>query len=328
MLLTPLVIVIKSTSYFLEGKHNQQQMQQAFSLYLPGDVVRSMTNNHDINSMNQFGELMQGVCMATDAGQYTTLSESMNPQHLNDLMNNYYGVMFPLVKMQKGIISDVTGDAMFAIWSRAEQTQLDRKNACKAALKISQAVDQFNRSQPHQLPTRIGMHFGDMRLGNVGALDHFEYRAVGDTVNTAARIEGLNKLLGTKILISANVINDLTGFFTREMGYFILRGKTHPIHIYELIAEATEQRNLYCSQGMTEFLKALKLFQQQQWSQALAIWQTIERDYPGDGPTLFYLHYLKQTLHLAEQHVPSQATVIKIGNITIPLDFNEVMRLE
>lgn len=328
LLLTPLVLIIKSISYFLESKHEQLKMQQAFSLYLPDDVVKSMTHNHDIDNMNQFGELMQGACMATDAGQYTTLSESMNPQHLNDLMNNYYGVMFPQVKIHKGIISDVTGDAMFAIWSRSEQNKLDRINACKAALKISMDIEQFNHSQPHQLPTRMGLHFGDIRLGNLGAAGHFEYRAVGDTVNTAARIEGLNKLLGTKILISANVINDLSGFFTREMGFFILRGKTHPIRIYELIAEITEQQNLYRSPGMSRFSSALELFQQQQWSEALALWQAIERNYPGYGPTRFYIHYLNQGLHLAEPHDPTHPTVIKIGNITIPLDFKDVMRLE
>jgi adenylate cyclase len=329
ILLTLFVLMIKSMSHFFKGRKDHQKMQKAFCLYLPDDVVSSITTQHDANSMNLYGELMQGVCMATDAGQYTTLSESMEPQKLNDLMNAYYGVMFPLVKKYQGMISDILGDAMFAIWPRAVHEQQHRTHACLTALEILTSIDQFNDFQPDQLPTRIGLHFGDIRLGNVGADYHYEYRAVGDTVNTATRIEGLNKLLGTRILVSADVINDLNGFFTREIGVFLLKGKTKPIHIYELMGKKSAPQNSRITTIVTDFSKALNLFKQQQWSEALDAWLDIEHLHPGDGPTLFYIQYLKQNnqkLLVPSNH--NQSTVIKIGNITTSLALHDKTGIE
>ncbi len=325
----PLVLVIASIVNYRKRKYEHQNMHKAFSLYLPDDVVNHAVYQRDINVISQYGELVQGVCMATDAGQYTTLSETMHPLQLSDLMNAYYGVMFPKVKQQKGIISDVIGDAMLAIWAHPNVATQTRASACDAALKIIQAIHQFNNDQPHQLATRIGLHFGEMRLGNVGTIDHFEYRAVGDTVNTATRIEGLNKILGTEILTSAEVIQGIPGIYTRELGFFILKGKTQAIHIHQLIAKIPGQVHPEFTDIDIEFAKGLKFFQQQQWSKALQVWLALEHVLPGDGPTRFYISYLKQNLHDSTILFDSNKTsVIKIGNITTPLAFQEEISIE
>ena len=319
---TPLVLIIASISCYRKRKQDHQNMQKAFSLYVPDAVVKKVAYQPDINAMSHYGELMQGICMATDADQYTSLSETMNPQQLNDLMNSYYGVMFPQVTDQQGIISDVIGDAMLAIWAKPEITTQTRENACHAALNIKQAVIDFNASQTIPLPTRLGLHVGEIRLGNVGAAEHYEYRAIGDTVNTATRIEGLNKLLGTQLLVSAGVIDGLSGLITREMGWFVLKGKTQPIHIYELISEETSKLSPHCSSVLSEFSTALTLFQQQQWNDALEAWLNIERKYPGDKATQFYIYYLKQNIKLlTEQHDNGQPAVVNIGNNTTHLHF-------
>ena len=313
----PLILSFIAALQFLKGSKDRHTMQLAFSQYIPDSVVNTITQDHDLSNLNTFGELMQGVCMATDAGQYTTLSENMDPVKLHHLINNYYAVMFPIVQQNKGMISDVVGDAMFAIWNNTETEEKARTNACLSALEIKSAVEQFNYSQPYPIYTRLGLHFGNIRLGNVGAANHYEYRAVGDTVNTAARIEGLNKVLGTKILVTAEVINKLSVFFTRELGFFILKGKANAVHIYELIGK-TEDHNPHSHPVLTEFSKALVLFQQQQWSEALVIWQTLEQNHPGDGPTLFYINYVEQAL---KQPKKNQSTIIKIGNNTTPLHY-------
>ena len=319
----PIVLIIASVSCYRKRKQDHQNMHKAFSRYVPDNVVKNVAYQPDINAMSRYGELMQGICMATDADQYTTLSETMNPQRLNDLMNTYYGVMFPQVTEQQGIISDVIGDAMLAIWAKPEITTQTRENVCHSALNIKQAVIEFNDSQAINLPTRLGLHLGEIRLGNVGAADHYEYRAIGDTVNTATRIEGLNKILGTQILVSAEVINGLSGFLTREMGLFILKGKTQPVHIYELICETTNQLNPHFSSAISEFSTALKLFQQQQWTEALEAWLNIEHKYPGDKPTLFYIHYLKHNINtLTEQQNDSQPALVNLGNNTTHLHFH------
>ena len=328
LVLTPIVLTIKTVTFFLEGKKERKSIEEAFSLYIPNNVVSSFKKNHDTSSMGHYGELMFGVCMSTDAEQYTTLSENMKPEKLNTLINEYYSVMFPLVKKNEGIISDIIGDAMFAVWQASNSTAHARIMACLTALEIKQAITNFNQTQFHPLPTRLGLHFGEIRLGNVGAADHYEYRAVGDTVNTATRIEGLNKYLGTQVLVSADVINAPSDFVTREVGFFILKGKSFPVHIYELISKI-ELLDSDQPSVISEFIKGLKLFQQQKWSEALEIWLEVERIFPGDGPTLFYIQYLKQNLHLLEKQADhTQPTVITIGNITTSLAFNREMNIE
>jgi len=321
MLQTPFVLIVASISHFLKNKKDHQNMYKAFSFYLPDNVVSKISHQPGMDAMNHYGELMHGVCLATDAGQYTTLSETMDPLSLNNLMNQYYGVMFPQVKKHNGIISDVIGDAMLAIWAAPMVETQHRINACHAALAIKMAIDQFNRSQPHQLSTRLGLHYGEMRLGNVGAMEHYEYRAVGDIVNTATRIEGLNKLLGTYILVSASVIEGLPGFFTREMGVFILKGKTFPIIIFELIAPI-DHIEPYWLPLVAAFTKALKLFQSYQWPKALEAFLAIKNEYPEDGPTRFYISYLSQRVSfLPEKHADEHPALIEIGNITSLLHF-------
>ncbi|MDD5580723.1 MAG: adenylate/guanylate cyclase domain-containing protein [Methylobacter sp.] len=316
MLQAPFVLIVITVAHFKKNKQAHQNMHKAFSFYLPDAVVSKIAHQPGLDAMNHYGELMHGVCMATDAGQYTTLSETMDPLTLNNLMNRYYGVMFPQVKNYNGIISDVIGDAMLALWASPLPDRQYRINACHAALEIKTAIDRFNRSQPHQLTTRMGLHYGEMRLGNVGAMDHFEYRAVGDIVNTATRIEGLNKLLGTQTLVSASVIEGLDDFFTREMGVFILKGKTLPVAIFELIAPI-DRIEPYWLPLKAAFTKALKLFQSYQWPKALEAFLDIANDYPDDGPTRFYISYLNQQVSsLPEKHCSEQAALIEIGNIT------------
>ena len=316
MLQTPLVLIVVTISHFQKNKKDHQNMFKAFSFYLPDNVVSNIARQPGVDAMNHYGELMQGVCMATDAGQYTTLSETMDPLALNNLMNQYYGVIFPHVKNYNGIISDVIGDAMLALWAAPQAETQHRINACHAALAIKMAIDSFNRSQPHQLPTRLGLHYGEMRLGNVGAMEHYEYRAVGDIVNTATRIEGLNKLLGTHILVSASVIDDLPGFFTREMGMFILKGKTFPVIVFELIAPI-EHVEAHWLPLTAAFTKALKLFQSHQWPKALEAFLDIKNEYPDDSPTHFYISYLSQRVSfLPEKHSDEQVALVEIGNIT------------
>src|SRR4030067_1973161 len=101
-----------------------------------------------------------------------------------------------------------------------------------------------------KLPPRIGLHSWEILLGNIGAAHHFEYRPVGDIVNTATRIEGVNKYLGTRILISREVRSKIHGFLTRDVGVFLLAGKSRPVPVYELVArieESTPRQRDYCA---------------------------------------------------------------------------------
>ncbi len=311
----PLIVLVTSIAHYRSKQRQHQSMHRAMSFYLPGDVVEQISMQQGSSKMEVISELKSGVCMATDAGKYTSLAETIPPMELGDLMNRYYAEIFRPVKQQGGFVSDVIGDAMLAIWADPSDNVSTRQNACKAALLINQIVEQFNLSQPHQLPTRIGLHFGSMRLGNVGSVDHFEYRAVGDTVNTASRIEGLNKALGTRMLVSQDTIEGLTNFVQRELGSFLLEGKRRPITIYELVGLTDADVAKTSVTLLGEFADALQYFKNEQLEAAKKCFLALQHHFPEDGPIKFYLKYFDQLNEKGSANVSSELPyhVIKVG---------------
>ena len=178
---------------------------------------------------------------------------------------------------------------MMALWTTTHPDAKLRNQACLAALEISRAVDQFNHTfHAFQLPPRIGLHSGHLALGSVGAINHFEYRAVGDIVNTVSRIESLNKQLGTSILVSADVLHQVDDFLARELGEFLLSGKSKPVLLYELVCRREEssekQRNL-----CVLFAEALSAYRGQLWEKAIDKFKASLKLTEQDGPSLFYL---------------------------------------
>ena len=265
----------------------RRNIREAVGYYLPDDVVDRLAGN--LKSMNLGGQLFYGVCMFTDAQNYTTLSESMDPGRLTDLMNAYYAAVFGPIKANGGMVLQVVGDSVLALWTASEAKSEIKHAACQAALEITRAVDRFNRRVgPHAMPTRVGIHAGDMLLGNIGAMNHFEYRPVGDIVNTASRLEGLNKFLGTHVLVSHDAISPDMDFPERSVGRFVFKGKSRPVHVHELLApdnlEETERNEFN-----RLFASGLAAFQGGQWREAMDWFDQALRVDPGDGPSRFYI---------------------------------------
>lgn len=267
-------------------------IRHLFGYYVPNKAIDQLLKN--TSDFKASAQLVYGVCLATDAAQYTPLAERMNPQELNSFMNRYYEVVFTPIQERGGIVSDVIGDAVLAIWAATHLDPALRRQTCLAALDIASAAQQFNGdSGALRLPTSIGLHCGHMLLGSVGAVAHYEYRAVGDIVVTATRLQGLNKYLGTRILVSAETLSHVEGFLTRELGEFLLVGKSKPLVVHELLCrlgDANRQRRGLCA----DFAEALAAYRGQRWGEAVERFEKCIVHYEGDGPSLFYKRLSEQ----------------------------------
>jgi len=271
---------------YFETHTERENIKKAFGFYLPERMVDQLAK--DVARIQTGAKMVYGTCLCTDAEQYTALSEAMDPEELRAFLNKYYAAVFEPVRTHGGIVSDVIGDSMMALWTTAQPDAEVRNQACLAALEISRSVDQFNQDYALRLPTRIGLHSGHLSLGSVGAINHFEYRAVGDIVNTVSRIESLNKQLGTSILVSADVLHHLDNFLTRELGEFLLSGKSKPVVLHELIClqdESSEKQRNLC--GL--FAEALRAFRGQSWEKVIDKFNASLQISEQDGPSLFYL---------------------------------------
>lgn len=271
---------------YVDSRREQQEIRKAFSYYLPeGAVDQILKNIEDVKASDQF---VYGVCLSTDAEKYSLLAETLNPKELINFMNKYYETIFNPVKKHGGVISNVLADSMLALWVRANPDLSLPCQACIAALEIDKAVSRFNQSSDNKLPTRIGLHAGYISLGSIGALGHFEYRPVGDIVNGATRVEGLNKYLGTRILITEDIIDQKGDFLKRKIGKFLLAGKTKPLVIYELVCsmhECTDEQKKVCK----IFEQGLDAFNRQSWEEALEKFHESFKNIGGDGPSSLYI---------------------------------------
>jgi adenylate cyclase len=290
----PLAFVGAVLWRYLDTDRERRNVRQAASYYLPETLVDAVAK--DVAAFRESTSVLYGTCLFTDAEQYTAVSEQMTPEALGDFMNTYYAVLFEPVQRHGGRVSDVFGDSVLAIWAAAQLEPALQERACRAALDIAAAIQQFKQSaETWHFPTRIGLHTGPILMGNVGAYDRYEYRALGDIVNAASRIEGLNKTLGTRILASQEVVCQLDGFLTRELGAFQLVGKSQPLVVHELLCGIDEVRpyqHLLCAQ----FAAALDAYRKREWDRAIEQFSALihHPSTQGDGPSLFYVKLCEQ----------------------------------
>jgi adenylate cyclase len=282
----PAATVLALLLNYEDVARQRERVQRALGYYVPKAVVNRLAEQSVTAETSR--QLLQGTCLFTDAEEYTTVSEALRPEDLAALMNDYYKVMFGVVAEHGGLVADTSGDSMVAIWATAEPSAVPRGRACRAALAIVEAVAKFNEDRgSQQLPTRVGLESGELLLGNIGAEERFEYRAIGDIVNTASRLQGLNKLLGTRVLASEGTIRDVRELVTRRVGTFLLRGKRAPVRVYEPLGIRHERVD-----GREEltvaFAAALAHFDRGHWSDASREFAAILRRFPNDGPSSYY----------------------------------------
>ncbi|MGD8875076.1 MAG: adenylate/guanylate cyclase domain-containing protein [Gammaproteobacteria bacterium] len=284
----PLALFAALLWHYLDVNRERETIRSAFGLYLPPQVVDELAGERA--DARTAAQLMHGTCLSTDACEYTRMSEAMPPAELGELMNAYYETLFQPVRNHNGIISDVVGDAMLAIWAAVRREPRIQRHAIQAALEISRALDTAAKTGlRHALKTRIGLHSGEILLGSIGAMDHYEYRAVGDIVNTSTRIQGLNAHLGTQILLSGEVIAGVNGLQTRELGGFILSGKSRPVVIHELLGMQDDPEADRRSGYLARFAEGLAAFRAGDWHTAASIFTALQAENSQDGVLQFFL---------------------------------------
>jgi adenylate cyclase len=242
------------------------------------------------------------ACLMTDAERYTGLIETMEPAAIVDLVNRYFDALFGPVLANGGVVSDLKGDGMLAVWTHESAGASFKARVCKACLELLEGVDRLNRRQPaHRLPTRLGVDFGPVALARVGAHARYEYRPVGDPVNTASRLQELNKVLGTRVLVSDSFAQSVEGYLFRDLGSFQLRGKRARTRVRELIG-AHDACSPSAHQRCRDFAHAVAAYEMNDERDAQRRFRDLQQRFPTDGPTRFYLQRIAESL----QHAGAQ----------------------
>lgn len=234
------VALLWSVSYqYAVTSRREKQMSKAFSIYLPPHLVKRMAATDFQLSLG--GKEVEATILFTDLEGFTTMSESLPPAEVSKILTGYFNRITTHILEQEGTIIKYIGDAVMAVWGAPLADPRQAERAVLAARGIAEASQQPFGGR--RLRTRIGINSGKALAGNLGSSFRFDYTVIGATTNLAARLESLNKPLGTDILISGATREKLPATIpNRYLGRFILRGTTQPTAIYEvpLVAHPTQ----------------------------------------------------------------------------------------
>ena len=290
-------------SYSTEGRQ-KRQLRKAFNRYLSPQVVTEIVEN--IDQIELGGKLIEGTVFFSDIKDFTTISEQHSPKELVGLLNEYLSMATECILRNDAMLDKYIGDAVMAIFGAPIPRPDHAKIACLTALEVQQTLTDYyetrSRTTGHvNFQTRIGLNSGNMIVGNIGNTNRLDYTAIGDTVNLASRLEGVNKLFGTKIIISESTLLKAEGSVrVRELDFLRVKGKLVPIRIYELIAENGQLADK-TEDKLGLFSEALEAYRSRDFACAIAKFETILKIEKDDGPSLTYIERCRR---LSTEHLP------------------------
>jgi len=234
-------------SYNTEGKR-RKVIRQLFSCYMSEVLVKELESNPQKARLG--GDRRFITIFFSDLANFTTLSERFEPERIVSLLNEYFTEMSQVILDSQGVIDKYQGDGIMAFWGAPISLEDHAARACLAALECQVRMNKINESLGREgippLSMRIGLHSGDAVVGNMGSAQRFDYTIIGDNVNLASRLEGVNKQFGTKVIISeTTTLHAGDRIEARELDLIAVKGKEKPIRIYELLGEKgtlTEER--------------------------------------------------------------------------------------
>ena len=241
VLIAGLYVINATYGFFVESR-SKQQLGKRFGQYVPPELVEEMSKNPSRYSLE--AEKREMTVLFTDVRGFTTISESLNPKDLSDLMNTFLTEMTTIVHKHRGTIDKYMGDAMMAFWGAPVADENHALHAVEASLEMISALVTVNKIfQQRDWPIiniGIGLNTGEMNVGNMGSEFRMAYTAMGDAVNLGSRLEGLTKQYGAPIIVSETTVQAVKDYAYREIDRVRVKGKTEPVTIYEPLGPVAE----------------------------------------------------------------------------------------
>lgn len=225
------------------GSEQRRFAQSALGKYLPRDIASEILRDPDRLALH--GENAEIFVLFTDLEGFTKLSHAIPAEKVALLLNSYLDTLSEVVLRHGGTIDKFVGDAVVAFWGAPISRPDDGERAARAAWAMYEAGEAFRKSVPPGIPpvgrTRVGLHWGEAIVGNFGGEGRIQYTALGDSMNTAARLEAANKALETRVLASKAAVERSGLDWWRPMGRITLRGRATPVKVYEPVPDATAE---------------------------------------------------------------------------------------
>lgn len=301
-IVTSLVLIFISITVarFILSEKDKNFLRKAFSTYLSGDIIDEIVK--DPTKLKLGGQEKELTAIFTDVRSFSTLSEKVTPTQLVYILNIYLSRMSDIVLENKGTIDKFEGDAIIAFYGAPIDNEQHARCALMSAIRMKQAEIEINKylldrgEAPNELLTRIGINSGPMVVGNMGTEQKMNYTIMGNDVNLAARLEGVNKVYGTWILASESTFNKAgPGFVGRRLDQVRVIGINKPVQLYNIIGLDSETPD-NIKEGVELFHDALDTYLARDFETSMNKFKKVFDAIPDDPPTKVYMERARKLI--------------------------------
>lgn len=270
---------------FFGEEKDKRFIKGAFQQYLSPKVIDRLVDDPGLLKLG--GEKREITAFFSDVQGFSTISESLSPEELVELLNEYLTAMTDIIMKYDGTVDKFEGDAVIAFFGAPITYSDHAARACLASLEMQQKLIEmranWNEQGKHQLHVRIGLNTGFMVVGNMGSAYRMDYTMMGDGVNLAARLEGVNKQYGTYTMISEFTYAEAKEHIeVRELDMIRVVGKNEPVRIYEVLGKKGEV-SAEQKKATRYFSKGLQLYRSQNWGEAAKYFAHANKLYDQDA---------------------------------------------
>lgn len=276
-----MVSVLSSGGYgilvrYIRERTKNKYIEQLFSKYVHKDVLQELLSSP--KALHFEGEKKEVSVLFSDLRGFTTLSESLSPEGLTRIINAYFSSMTTPILEERGTIDKFIGDAIMAFWNAPLTVPHHEIHAVRSALRMHEALEQFNKAKGTSLAMGIGIHAGNVIVGNVGGEERVNYTILGDTVNLASRVEGLTKKYGVQTIVTSPVKEKLHDkhILVRKLDVITVKGKSEPTVLYEVVTKNAHKEEIF-----KRYEHAFALYQEKKFDEALVEFKALKEE--GDG---------------------------------------------
>ncbi|CAL7961136.1 adenylate cyclase [Gammaproteobacteria bacterium] len=277
----------------------------SFQRYMPVVLVKKLIASNKVATVG--GETKELTLIFTDIENFTQLSEHINSQELMQYLSRYFQAITKVIIEMNGTVDKYMGDGLMAFWGAPVDDPEHALHACQAVLQIQIALKQLNEEfrieNKPVVATRIGINTGEVVVGNVGSDERLNYTSLGDPVNLASRLEGLNKIYGTWIIVSEFTYNKVKDSFKfRLLDKVAVKGKQQGVYVYEFLGDVAVIPDLKLEQYNKGFFGAFSHYEAGDWQTAINLFNDLDKKYPED---LLIKMFIKRCLVFSANHPPA-----------------------
>lgn len=288
---TVMTVYLAITVYkYVTEEREKKKIRGAFQFYLTASVINEMLK--DPSKLKLGGDKKRLSVLFSDIRGFTTVSESLTPEELVHLLNEYLTAMTDIVFKYDGLLDKYMGDAIMAVYGAPLDQPDHAERACRTALDMMDKLHELQKKWSGEgkpvLNIGVGVNSGDMVVGNMGSQMRFDYTVMGDSVNLGSRLEGINKEYGTNIVISEFTYEEVKEkLVCRELDSVRVKGKHLPVKIYELLGDKKDAPKW--EPLIRAFDAALTSYKEGRWDEAIAGFRKVQEIRPGDPPAGLYI---------------------------------------